>query len=242
MLAKLRDIVPVFFAAALVGSYAGAYGYYSFFFGFDISSYLALDDLTFIFSKDVVLAELLLILFIKIMIKFYNSFDKEKSWWNKTIGSTLIKRRAFFLVPLIIFLIAICFLNQQIGKMTLLVFCIVVFVLIIILPLCLYIDYFNDIAEDKKQGFMEWANFAFVAFILFIFLPLFTGTILAGKSKGQKISVIYENGQQLSIKDSTNLFYIGKTTNYFFIENISKKNVKAYRMDKVTSFEILGGK
>jgi hypothetical protein len=70
-------------------------------------------------------------------------------------------------------------------------------------------------------------------------LPTIAGFLLAKSSTPEKISVTLDSNEIIDTIDSSNLIYIGKTKEYFFISNPKTKATKAYRMDKVRSFEVI---
>lgn len=240
MLEKLKNIIIVAFTLSLVASYFMISGYYSSF-NVDITSFLKIEDLILIYSQWV---WLILLIFGFILYPMYSLFIKdinEDGWWDQTFityKKINYKRRAAIILPSVILIILSSFWYQIIWD-TLTIGTAVLF-LISIIASAIYIFYSKSYkAKDLKDiSPKDWAGLLIFSLFLIWVLPFIGSIIIAKKLPQENIVVVLEN-DTINTQKSQNLKYIGKTSDYFFVNDTLTKATTAYRMDKVKSFEMI---
>ena len=237
---QIKENALAYFSISIVISYFSCYGYYLNF-HLDISTFLSIEDLTIIYTKWIwlsVFSTFLCISFLYLLFKNINA-DSKETWWDKTIGKTMYKRRIFYLVPMLIIIIVLALLFKEVRQVLVQIAGISVALFFLA---ALVIMTYSSLTSKKNladSSITDWLNLVIALYMFVFFLPMLAGLIVADNTKADKIQVLYDDGKILNSKDSTNCIYIGKTTNYFFICDTSADKTTAYRMDKVRSLTII---
>jgi len=208
------------------------------YFNIDITSFLTIEDLTIIFTKWIWLSTLLIILLVYIINSYFEKISHENSFWDKTIGQTIYKRRVLVVLPVIILVILSACIYKEVAKYLALITASGFVILILISIIALVFSSFKDKHKLTEITLKDWVNLILAAYIFIFFIPLVSGTIVASKISSSNIQVKFDNGTSLNSTDSVNQIFIGKTTKYFFICDTLKKTTTAYNMEKVNSLTI----
>jgi hypothetical protein len=238
MIERLKENAFLCFTLSLVASYFASFGYYSFF-QIDITSFLLIEDLTMIFAKWIWLSGFLVFMTIGTLQYFFQNMENENSWWDKTIGRSLIKRRALIVLPLVLVIIVSAFVYKIVSDTLAAITGIGIVILIIVVLLAAIYSSFKDKKELAEIAFKDWFYLISAIYLFIFIIPFFGGAISANNLNANKVYVKFDEDHFLNTADSLTLNYIGKTSDYFFINNSKTKATTAYSMDKVESFEFI---
>lgn len=243
MLEKIKNIVLITFTLSLVASYFAIFGYYSFF-NIDIVSFLKIEDLILIYARWV---WIILLVFGLILYPMHSLFSKEvneNGWWDQklfTIKGINYKRRAAILFPAAILIIVLCFIYKGLFDMlaigTGIIFAGVILVSVVYM-------FYSSIAIAKGLNeikIRDWAGMISITLFFIWILPLTSSVVIASKAQYDNVIVVLEN-DTINTKITSDLKYIGKTSDYFFINDNLTKTTTAFRMDKVKSFKVITNK
>lgn len=238
MLQNIQANAFLGFTFSLVASYFGCLGYYSFF-RIDITSFLSIEDLTMIYAKWIWLSAFIAAAAIFMLYFFIKNMEKEESWWDKTIGKTSLKRRALVVLPIILAVIVLALIYKKVADVLAKAMGAGFVLVIVVILISLFYSKSKKKSKLSDIAFNDWFIFLGGSYFIIFIIPFLGGAIAAKSVSPDKIFVKFDDDKILNSADSINLIYIGKTTNYFFINNTSTNSTTAYRMDKVKSLEII---
>jgi len=237
MLDRLKENILLCFSLSLVASYFGCLGYF-YFFSIDISSFLSIQDLTMIFARWIWLSLALVAFTVIMLYKISDRLKNENTWWDQTIGKSNLKRRVLVILPIVIAIVILAFVYKIISTIITGIFGFSMLLIFILALVETLYSKFKDKQSPLEVSRSGWFFFI-TTFYFFIFvIPSTAGAIFAQNLNPDKIHVIFDSGERLTTNDSSQIRYIGKTMDYFFINDITTKRTTVYRMDKVKSFEI----
>jgi hypothetical protein len=184
--------------------------------------------------------------FVSLIIYFISSFLKKMensdNWWTKTIGRTVIKRRAILFFIFVIACSVLAIVVKPVIEVLAVVFGFIFLLLFAIVFISATMSSLVGKKHLKEISLKEGTNLiVLISFFVFI-VPTISGAIAAGNLSPDRINVVFYDNKTISISDSTQLIFIGKTSNYFFIQNTLTKATTSYRMDKVKSIEVIPSK
>jgi len=237
MINRIKENALLCFTLSLVVSYFACIGYYSFF-KIDIASFLSIEDLTMIFAKYIWFSVALVLITVFGLYNLFSQIGTKHNWWDKTIGTTIIKRRALVVIPLVISVIVSAFIFKMVSYILSVIMGLGFGVIIVVVLITVVISSFKDKKQLSEITFKDWFKLFAATYFFILVIPLLCGSIAASGLSADKLKVAFDDGHYINTADSANLIYIGKTTDYFFINNKKNKATTAYRMDKVKSFEV----
>lgn len=238
MVNQLKEIVIWSFTLSLVASYFACFGYYSFF-QIDISTFLSIEDLTTIFAKWIWLSALPILSIIYFGYTFFNRIETEKSFWDGRLGKTMFKKRAVLVLPILITIIVGSVLYKPVRDVIAATFGIVTLLVILITALIFMFTNFIKKKQVTEITFIDWIGLLATSFIFIFVIPLICGLIAAANMTPDNIKVQFDTDEILNTADYSNIVYIGKTSDYFFLYDKTTKHTTAYSMDKVKKFEVI---
>ena len=241
ILSNIKEYFFLGFTLSLVASYFACFGYYKFF-GLDITSYLSIEDLTMIFAKWIWLSGLFVLIITHSIYAYFKKIENSNGWWDRTIGRTLLKRRAIPIFLAVIGIIALAILSKPIRDVLVAIFGFGYFLFFIVAFASILISSLIGIKSLNKISFKEVVNLILVTSFFVFIVPVVSGAIAAGKLSHDKISVVFDDNTTIATSETTEIVFIGKTTNYFFLQNTKTKATLAYRLDKVKSIEVMPSK
>jgi len=210
------------------------------YFHIDITSFLSIEDLTIIFTRWIWTLTLIIIILIYLIYSILEKVGSNNSYWDKTIGKTMFKRRTLFVLPIIILVILSAFIYKEVATYIVLTTSFGAVILLLVSLVFLVFSSFKDKKELTELEYKDWINLIVAAYIFIVFIPFVSGAIVANKMTNSNIQVKFENGTSLNTTDSINQVFIGKTTKYFFTYDTLRKTTTAYNMEKVSSLTIMG--
>jgi hypothetical protein len=237
---KLTEYIVPTFTASLVIAYAACLGYYDYF-GVDITSYIGISDLTLIFAKYVWLGIACVAIFCYPVYK-YSTRPAKRTWWDKTIGDTLVKRRAFLVFPLLLLFIIIMIVYHTVLTAVAVGILVTAIVLSFVFVLLMLIELLREKKEISEIHYREWLMLAAVLAFFIFAVPFTIGRVIASDNGHGRVLVKTEALEQPLVSNDSTAVYIGKTADYFFFYNRKTKEATAYRMEKVKFFQISASK
>ncbi len=233
---QLKEISISAFTLSLIVAYFACLGY-STAFHFDMTTFLSVEDLIMIFSKWIWLSVFSLIIAINTIYTVFNRSGNPESWWSKRIGRTMLKRRAIIIIPILIAIIICVFIYDPLRDILVATLGIGFFIFLLVISILFVISILEDKKEISEIKGENWIAIVYVI-TLFIIISIFSGGVFAGKLTPDNIKVEFDDCV-INTSDSSDLIYIGKTSNYFFLYNTKTQNSTAFSMDKVKYFEII---
>lgn len=237
MLEKIRNNIVLIFTLSLVSSYFASYGHYLYF-NIDITTYLTIEDLTLIFAKWIWLSIVVGFIYSIFLYRIFTKTENESSWWSQRIGKSYFKRRILVIAPILVLIIILFFRYKTIAEIISIIFLCSIFIFLIA---AIYLGIATSLKDKKTfkdikltEGFLAVAGANFILIIL----PMSLGIFLAKNSIQEYVKIKFDDSTILQTKDSLNLRYIGKTSNYLFINNRISNQTTSYRIDKIKSIEV----
>ncbi len=223
MLKQIQENFFLLFSLSLIASYFGCSGYYSFF-NIDITSFLSIEDLSLVFAKWIWISIFILSAIIYSLIALFTQ--------------RFTMSRGIIIIFLIILGSIILYLSKDISGVLSQIF-ILGFILILLIGFIgLAFNLVKDKSDISNLGFKDWFTILAATIMFTYIVPFFFGKIMAANQKLDNIRVVFDNNSKLNTADSTNLIYVGKTRDYFFINNSRTHKTSVFRMDKVQVFEV----
>jgi hypothetical protein len=228
MIEKLKELFFVIIPLSLVATYIGCMSFYLNY-NLDITTYIRFEDLTLVYSKFTIIV-ILYTYMVFYVVKHIFSDEREENWWDKTIGKTLLKRRA---IPLFIATIA--------GIVLMLIFDIVfsLTALLIILLIAIYLIFYvlkTLVAPTSTDLiFRPKSILAIVCALAYslLFIPAIVGGIYYKHYKPEKAIIYFESKEVVNTVVDQKLILVGKNLNFIFIYNNSDNTTSVYPVDKV---------
>lgn len=237
----IKENVLVYFSISIVVSYFACYGYYLNF-NIDISTFLSIEDLTIIYAKWIWLSIISTFICFSFMYLLFKSIGNKDTWWDKTIGKTMYKRRILYVIPMLVIIVFLAIKYKEVSKVLSYIAGLSVVLVLLFGGLTMLYSSLTSKKDFTNSSVGDWLNLTVAAYMFVFFLPIFGGIIAAQNNKADSVQVIFEDGKILNSKDSTNYLYIGKTTNYFFISDTLTDKTTAFSMDKVKSITVIQAK
>ena len=160
---KLTDYIIPAFTASLVISYFGCYGYYAHF-NIDITAYIGIDDLTIIFAKYVWLGIICLVMICYLPYVYFNKPAK-RTWWDKTVGGTMVKRRALLIFPILAGLIILAIIYREVLSAVAVAYFIGIILLFLTAAILTIYAAFNEKEKLTEVPARDWITLVAVATI-----------------------------------------------------------------------------
>jgi hypothetical protein len=237
MLNKFKELIVVTFFLSLVASYSGCLGYYSVF-HLDITSYISVEDLILIYAKWIWLTGFFLFALITPVYSFFISNKSKENWWDKTIGKTKIKKRIYYLAPVIVTVIVLSIIYGIIANIVSIITMIGLAFIVIGALISLVYSYFQKAKELSQITLSEWNRIIAIATLFVYIIPLFAA-IPISRMKPDNLIVKLDENLTINTVNNVTLKYIGKTSKFFFIYNTATKTTTAYSMERAKSFELV---
>lgn len=169
-----------------------------------------------------------------------DSLQLNKGYWNQHIGGTLVKKRIYIIIPFFIISVLIVIrIPSIVDVLLVIVSCIWGVLIFLILISYIYSNVLskNTLSEINWGGWISLISFIYLFIIM---IPFTTGLLFANKTSNEKqVFVKFNQYEYLNSKDSIDLFYIGKTKDYFFINNKRTNTTRAYKIDNIEYIEFI---
>jgi len=239
MINKLKEIVIWSFTLSLITSYFACFGYYSFF-HIDITTFLSVEDLTTIFVKWIWISVVPMLLIVFVGYTIFKRIGTEGSWWDGRLGKTIFRKRIVLDILILLVLVFGSLLYKPFRDILVTAFGIGLS--LIVIPIAILAFVLSNIMKKKQVkdiSIIHWVSVLTSSYILIFLAPLLIGSIAATKMTPDNVKVQFENDSILNTADSSNIVYIGKTTDYFFLYDKNTMHTTAYSMDKVKKYEVI---
>lgn len=231
---NIKKYIPLIVTLTLIASYFSCIGYYAYY-GINISTYLSLEDLTLIYLKWIWLSVLYVILVFITLYEFTRFFNPGKSWFDKKIGNTRLKRWIIVIIPV---LIALSYLLYIFNEYLTLAIEIVFYGIGILLMFLLVIGIIIKIKNDKNNTLKDWFNIVFGTFFISCAFPFFTGLIFARYyTPENELTINFNDLTSLKINNNDHQL-IGRTSSFIFIKNVKGNTITTYRVDNINNIEL----
>lgn len=225
------------YSILLVGAYFMAIGYYDVF-HINITPFLTIEDIIFLFSPSIWFTCILLfLLYIEIRIVHKERWPAIEKWGVERLFSKwhLTRFGGIFILILLGIIITWTFSTKMSMVFN-----------IIFVSLFIIVSYY--ISEKIRERFFSTKSLVDYTLIFQILLlgavifslvlfPFWMGEenakeVLESQNKPD-ILVEFKDGERLNLKDSTNLLYIKGTHDYFLLYNRKKEMTYIYRMEEI---------
>ena len=172
-----------------------------------------------------------------LFIHYFRKEKKDHSFWDKTIGRSIYKRRIVLFLVIFIICVVMYFINNTVSLLLKLVM--VSIAIILFFNLIIYLIYYGFSGINKSDYSMkDLASSIIAIFILVFATPFIIGFNLGISLKPDQINIQYDD-DFFSNTASPNLMYIGKTSKYFFIYDSITKTTTSYSLESVKSIEVI---
>ena len=107
---------------------------------------------------------------------------------------------------------------------------------LIVIPIAILAFVLSNIMKKKQVkdiSIIHWVSVLTSSYILIFLAPLLIGSIAATKMTPDNVKVQFENDSILNTADSSNIVYIGKTTDYFFLYDKNTMHTTAYSLSLI---------
>jgi len=225
----IRNLSFLAIPFSIVVTYIGVFSFYLHF-GLDITPYLSFEDLTIIYFR-YTCASFIYLGFLFIFI--YQSLNSnEESYWEKTIGKTIFRRRV---IPSLLFLIILIILMVTYETARTIISITFVSFFVVGLIYGALIDYNLNNDNEKKYKNEIIAAIPFFL-IMILIIPFSIGGFLKENFVAESV-IIYLDNNTIDAQEKSNVIFIGSNSKYLFLKNKTEKTVEVIPIDKLNSIK-----